>query len=75
MTNTPHNTGPALAWLLRAADAEDACRSISVGGLAADLGMLSRPSGECIPSEPIPEPAPENRRELVKALINLFDDE
>ena len=41
MTNTPHNNGPSLAWLERAAEAEDACRSISVGGLAADLGMLS----------------------------------
>ena len=43
MTNAQNNNGPALAWLLRTAEAEDACRSISVGGLAADLGMLSRP--------------------------------
>ena len=46
MTNSPRNTGPELDWLLWAADAEDACRSIAVGGLAADLGMLSRPEGE-----------------------------
>lgn len=30
-------------WLRRMADAEEGCASISVGGLAADLGMVRRP--------------------------------
>lgn len=32
---------PSCDWLLRAADIEDSCRSVSVGGLAADLGLLT----------------------------------
>ena len=31
--------GPSRDWLQKAADAEDAARSTSVGGLAVDLGM------------------------------------
>ena len=34
------NTGPRPEWLLEMADIEDSCRSVSVGGMAADLGML-----------------------------------
>ena len=71
MTNTPHNTGPSLTWLLWAADAEDACRSISVGGLVADLGMLTGPDGENIPSEPIPE----IRQRLVRVPVDHSADE
>lgn len=41
MANMNKSRGPSRDWLLKAADIEDACRSVSVGGLAADLGMLS----------------------------------
>lgn len=37
-TNRPHS--PPRDWLLQAGAAEDASRSLSVGGLAADLGLL-----------------------------------
>ena len=33
--------GPPREWLLQAAEIEDSCRSLSTGGLASDLGMLS----------------------------------
>ena len=33
--------GPPRDWLLKAADIEDSCRSVSAGGLASDLGMIS----------------------------------
>lgn len=45
MTDTKH-TGPRPEWLLKMADSEDSCRSISVGGMAADLGMLPPISDE-----------------------------
>jgi hypothetical protein len=32
--------GPSREWLEKAAEAEDQCRSVSVGGLAADLGLI-----------------------------------
>jgi len=32
---------PPRDWLRKAAEVEDSCRSLSVGGLASDLGMLS----------------------------------
>ena len=32
---------PSNAWLRKAANLEDMTRSVSVGGLAADLGMLA----------------------------------
>lgn len=41
MASTSKSRGPSREWLLRAADIEDGHRSVSVGGLAADLGMLS----------------------------------
>ena len=45
MTHTNKAIGPSRDWLLKAAEVEDTCRSLSVGGLAADLGMLpSAPS-------------------------------
>jgi hypothetical protein len=31
------NTGPNHEWNLKMADAEDSCRSVSVGGMAIDL--------------------------------------
>lgn len=34
-------SGPSREWLEKAGDIEDAARSVSVGGLAADLGMLA----------------------------------
>ena len=40
MTHTNCTNGPREGWLKRAAAAEEACRSFSVGGLAADLGLL-----------------------------------
>ena len=40
MTHTNRTNGPARDWLLKAAGAEDVSRSLSVGGLAADLGLL-----------------------------------
>ena len=41
MTHMNKNGGPPRDWLLRAADIEDTCRSVSAGGLASDLGMIS----------------------------------
>lgn len=41
MANMSKSGGPSRGWLLKAAGVEDACRFVSVGGLAADLGMLS----------------------------------
>lgn len=40
MTHINRNKGPSEEWLKRAAAAEDACPSFSVGGFAADLGLL-----------------------------------
>jgi HTH-type transcriptional regulator, competence development regulator len=40
MTHTNRPNGPSRDWLLKAGAAEDACRSLSVGGLAADVGLL-----------------------------------
>ena len=40
MTNTG-DAGPNQKWLRGLADIEDSCRSVSVGGMAADLGLLS----------------------------------
>ena len=42
--------GPSREWLLKMADGEDACRSISVGGMAVDLGIYAEPE-ECDPEE------------------------
>lgn len=41
MTNTEAFDGPPREWLLRAAELEDECTSISVGGLAVDLGLYA----------------------------------
>lgn len=41
MTNMNKQVGPPRDWLRKAAEIEASCRSISVGGLASDLGMLS----------------------------------
>jgi len=35
------NDGPSREWLKKAAEAEDATNSVSVGGLAADLRILN----------------------------------
>ena len=40
MTKT-HTTTPGQKWLRELANFEDSCRSVSVGGMAADLGLLS----------------------------------
>lgn len=40
MTHANRTNGPSEEWLKRAAAAEDACPSFSVGGFAADLGLL-----------------------------------
>jgi transcriptional regulator with XRE-family HTH domain len=40
MTHTNRSNGPPRDWLLQAGVAEDASRSLSVGGLAVDLGLL-----------------------------------
>jgi transcriptional regulator with XRE-family HTH domain len=40
MTHTNRSNGPPRAWLLQAGVAEDANPSLSVGGLAVDLGLL-----------------------------------
>lgn len=46
MTQMNKSNGPPREWLLKAAEIEDSCRSLSAGGLASDLGMLSSgPSG------------------------------
>jgi HTH-type transcriptional regulator, competence development regulator len=44
MTQNHQNDGPSVEWLTQAAAAEDGCRSISVGGLAFDLGLLASPA-------------------------------
>ena len=41
MTHVRNQGGPPRDWLLQAAEIEDSCRSLSVGGLANDLGMPS----------------------------------
>lgn len=41
MTKSTNNT-PDRKWLLKMANIEDSCPSVSVGGMAADLGMLPR---------------------------------
>lgn len=46
MSNMNKNTGPSLEWLQEMAGHEDSCRSVSVGGMAADLGMLPAASDE-----------------------------
>jgi HTH-type transcriptional regulator, competence development regulator len=40
MTHIKKTAGPPREWLERAGDIEDDCRSLSVGGLASDFGML-----------------------------------
>lgn len=45
-------SGPSREWLAKAADAEDASRSVSVGGMAVDTEMY------VAPVEPTPEPQP-----------------
>jgi transcriptional regulator with XRE-family HTH domain len=40
MTQMRKGAGPPRAWLERAGEIEDNCRSLSVGGLASELGML-----------------------------------
>lgn len=46
MTNKKTN-GPAREWLLKMAEFEDSCRSVSAGGMAADFGLL--PPTQCEP--------------------------
>lgn len=43
--NDDKRAGPSRDWLIRMGDAEAGCQ-VSVGGLAADLGLLSAPSFE-----------------------------
>jgi transcriptional regulator with XRE-family HTH domain len=40
MTDKAKNSPASEAWLRRMADAEDHCKSVSVGGLAHDLGLI-----------------------------------
>ena len=40
MTDMSKTTSPPRAWLERAGEIEDKSRSLSVGGLASDFGML-----------------------------------
>ena len=44
--NTKKGTGPDRDLLLRMGEFEDSCGSISVGGMAADLGMLPTTHGD-----------------------------
>lgn len=44
MTNMNHRPPASREWLRRMADAEDRCESVSVGGLAHDLGLLGSPT-------------------------------
>ncbi|MHB1033037.1 MAG: helix-turn-helix domain-containing protein [Pirellulales bacterium] len=46
MSDTTKNTGPRSHWLREMAGFEDSCRAVSVGGMAADLGMLPPVSAE-----------------------------
>lgn len=46
MSEKKMQTVPSQAWLMSMAEAEDSCRSFSVGGLASDLGLLKSESGE-----------------------------
>lgn len=47
--NIQHD-GPSTEWLKNSADAEDSCRSISVGGLAVTLGMFQEREAMPVPS-------------------------
>lgn len=40
MSDINRNAGPSAKWLREKAKIEDSCRSVSVGGMAADLGMI-----------------------------------
>lgn len=40
MTRITNNNGPSREWLLKMSAGEDACQSTSVGGMAAELGVL-----------------------------------
>jgi len=40
MNNPMKTTGPSQAWLRQMAEGEETCRSVSVGGMASDLGLL-----------------------------------
>jgi len=44
MTQQSNRTGPSREWLLRMADVEDSCPSVSVGGMACDLDLLAPPN-------------------------------
>jgi len=46
MSTMKENTGPSRKWLVRMANIEDSCRTISAGGMAADLGMVAHVAGE-----------------------------
>jgi transcriptional regulator with XRE-family HTH domain len=42
-SNMQQGQGPGSEWIRALADAEDRCQSVTVGGLAHDLGMLQGP--------------------------------
>jgi HTH-type transcriptional regulator, competence development regulator len=46
MSDIEKKNGPGLEWLKEMAGYEDSCRSVSVGGMAADFGMLAPASDE-----------------------------
>ncbi len=46
MSNAEKYDGPSPEWLRWAGELEDRCRSVAVGGLAADLGVLELNRGE-----------------------------
>jgi transcriptional regulator with XRE-family HTH domain len=46
MTDMKKYSGPSREWLIQMADFEDACQSVSVGGLAGDLDMLPAFAGD-----------------------------
>ena len=46
MTTTNNYNGPSPEWLHHAAEIEDTCRSVSVGGMASDLVLIAATAGD-----------------------------
>ena len=44
MTGQSNRSGPSRDWLIRMSKVEELCPSVSVGGLACDLGLLDAPA-------------------------------
>ncbi|MEE9393348.1 MAG: helix-turn-helix transcriptional regulator [Planctomycetota bacterium] len=49
MTEQTHDDKPSHEWLLKMAEAEDRCGSVSVGGMAHDVGLLE---SQALPEAP-----------------------